>query len=169
MSLVTAILALQRRGTVLVCDIDGTLADDAARRHLRPKAEAHCLSDVPLEAIRRYMAPGLLELDTPIQGAVPVLTALATRGLILVTARWESLRAVTMKWLSTHLPTIRPHALLMRRDGDNRPSVEVKLELVRNAAIGGGVWVDDDPLMLAAAQERGFVPLKAPEIFEVTP
>ena len=30
----------------LVCDIDGTLADDVGRRHLRPKANPHCLTGV---------------------------------------------------------------------------------------------------------------------------
>lgn len=162
--------ALQHRGAALVIDIDGTLADDAARRHLRPTTTTHCLDAVPLRKIERYMAPELVARDRPIRDAEWLLASLlASTGdplVVMVTARWEPLRETTTRWLNRHFPWVRHQHLLMRSWGDHcRPAVDVKLELVLEERCGGGVWLDDDPRMLAAAKEHGFVPLKAPEVY----
>ncbi|AKT38276.1 hypothetical protein [Chondromyces crocatus] len=165
--------ALQRRGMVLVCDLDGTLATDVARRHLRPRANSACLDGVAPEQIERYMDPKLVALDEPVSGAAELLGSLvASPGaprLLLVTARWNSLWRVTTQWLGRHYPNVRPF-LLMRKRSDTRPSVDVKLDLVRTygGAAQGGVWLDDDPRMLLAAERAGFVALKAPEVFAAT-
>ncbi|WP_437567936.1 hypothetical protein [Sorangium sp. So ce542] len=162
--------ALSRPGALLVLDVDGTLADDVARRHLRPVADPHCLSGLTTAQIDRYMAPELVAMDACVRGAqrflVSLLRHLPLRGrnLAIVTARWDTLRAVTELWLAANYGFLRPCPLLMRRWGDARPSVDVKLELVlRHGA--HGVWLDDDPQMLAAAERHGFVTLKAPEVY----
>lgn len=171
--LIRARRALTHRGAKLICDIDGTLAADVARRHLRPLPEPHCLEGVPTEAIERYMAPELVELDEPIAGAAELLTSLlASPGeprLLMVTARWITLWGATSRWLKRHYRLLQPFLLMMRRRSDERPSVEVKLDLIRSYGdcTNGGVWIDDDPRMLLAAERAGFVALKAPEIFEV--
>ncbi|WP_437671491.1 hypothetical protein [Sorangium sp. So ce131] len=162
--------ALSRQGALLVIDVDGTLADDVGRRHLRPVPEPHCLGGVSAEQIDRYMAPELVALDACVRGAqrflVSLLRYLPLRGrnLAVVTARWDTLRSITELWLAANYGFLRPCPLLMRRWGDSRPSVDVKLELVLERGTHG-VWLDDDPRMLAAAEQIGFVPLKAPEAY----
>jgi len=168
-ALLRAERVLQRRGAALICDIDGTLAADVARRHLRPLPDPHCLEGVPIEQIERYMAPELVALDAPIEGASGLVASLlASPGeprLLAVSARWNTLWGTTYHWLEQHYPGLDPY-LLMRRRCDTRPSVEVKLELVRTYGdCAGGVWLDDDPQMLAAAERAGFVALKAPDIY----
>lgn len=151
----------------LVVDIDGTLADDRHRAHLRPSTDPHCLRDAPIDAIERYMDPGLVRLDEPITGAARFLAAF-NRDVVLVTARWDRLRRTTEHWLEKHFPKLEYRYLLMRREQDARvPSVNLKLHLVTMRASFGGVWLDDDPLMLETAGRAGFVTLKAPEIYEV--
>ena len=149
----------------LVCDIDGTLALDTVRRHLRPKANPHCLAGVGLEAIQKYMAPELVSRDRPVTMADRFIASLAAPRVFIVTARWEPLRSTTRSWLSRHYPELRYQELLMRPERDARPSVVVKLDLVLQQC-RTGVWLDDDPEMLAAAERRGFVGLKAPEVFD---
>lgn len=168
-ALIYAERALQQRGAALICDIDGTLAADVARRHLRPLPDPHCLEGVPVEQIERYMTPELVALDEPIEGASGLLASLLCGAeharLLTVTARWNTLWGTTYRWLGQHYPAFDPY-LLMRRRNDARPSVEVKLEMVLTyGCCQGGVWVDDDPAMLAAAERAGFVPLKAPEVY----
>jgi hypothetical protein len=166
-SLALAKHALLAPGAVFVCDIDGTIALDAARQHLRPTANPHCLVNVPLAQIERYMAPELVALDAPMPGAAELLTSFERVPILFVTARWEALRRVTKSWLALHYPGLRHRSLRMRRTDDRRPSVEVKLELVDALEIRGGAWLDDDPDMLAAAERRGFAPLKAPDIYRL--
>jgi hypothetical protein len=149
----------------LVCDIDGTLARDTARRHLRPKADPHCLAGVEAEAIRRYMAPELVDRDRPVPMADHFVGALGAPRLLVVTARWEPLRSTTASWLARHYPELRYRELLMRQAWDARPSVVVKLDRVLQHC-RTGVWLDDDPEMLAVAERHGFVGLKAPDIFD---
>lgn len=161
--------ALHYSGAALVCDIDGTLAADVARRHLRPMAEPHSLGDLPVERIERYMKPELVALDAPIEGSALLLaTLLASPGRpqpVTVTARWSSLRPTTTAWLEKHYPWLRPLLLMRARNDTRRPSVAVKLELVLRY-YRTGVWIDDDPLMLEAAERHGFVALKAPDIYQ---
>ncbi|EYF06038.1 hypothetical protein [Chondromyces apiculatus] len=162
--------ALERRGAALVCDIDGTLASDVARRHLRPRSNTSCLAGIGQEQIEQYMDPALVALDEPIPGASGLLASLlASPGeprLLMVTARWNTLWGTTSRWLERHYPSFRPF-LLMRRRSDLRPSVDVKLDMIRTygGCDRGGVWIDDDPRMLLAAERAGFVALKAPDIF----
>ncbi|WP_437285640.1 hypothetical protein [Sorangium sp. So ce406] len=169
-ALAAAQRALSRPGALLVIDVDGTLADDVARRHLRPVAAPHCLSGLTAAQIDKYMAPELVARDACVSGAqrflVSLLRHLPLRGrnLTVVTARWDTLRAITELWATVNYGFLRPFPLLMRRWGDSRPSVEVKLELVLQRGTHG-VWLDDDPQMLAAAEQHGFVPLKAPEVY----
>lgn len=148
----------------LVCDIDGTLALDTGRRHLRPKAEPHCLAGLGIEVIQKYMAEQLVQHDKPVPGARSFVGVLRAPRVLVVTARWEPLRCTTQHWLAEHYPELRYGQLLMRRERDERPSVEVKLDLVLQHC-RTGVWLDDDPEMLAAAERRGFVGLKAPDVF----
>lgn len=158
--------ALSRPGAALIVDIDGTLADDRKRAHLRPSADPHCLCNVPKEAIERYMNPRLVREDEPIRGAAEFLASFG-REVVLVTARWDLIRGTTTLWVDQHFPRLRYRYLLMRQARDFRkPSVDVKLALVTQR-FRAGVWLDDDPAMLEAADKRGFVPLKAPDIYEV--
>ncbi|MGK4001125.1 hypothetical protein WMF31_00770 [Sorangium sp. So ce1036] len=169
-ALTAAKRALACPGALLIVDVDGTLADDVVRRHLRPVPEPHCLGAVPPEQIERYMAPELVALDRCVTGSRLFLLSLilgagrARPNVTVITARWDTLRDITAAWLELHFAFLRPQGLLMRPRGDVRPSIEVKLELALRCG-KGGVWLDDDPEMLAVAERHGFVPLKAPEVY----
>lgn len=108
---------------LVIWDIDNCLADDAWRiafiEHDAP---------TPSERYRKYHA--LCGFDKPgnqhefrtstMQGEVP----------LFITGRPESERAKTAIWLRTHIDPDRAPLLLMRGNGDERPSVDVKLALL---------------------------------------
>lgn len=165
---------------LVVVDIDGTLADDAHRRHLLGPGFAgptHCLGEVvTAERLAAYMHPDRLVDDAPIVDGcawVGELLAHAGHHVVFCTARWERLRGVTLGWLARHVHrgrTAAPWRLLMRGDADARPSVQVKTEAVQRAVLARGgavphVWVDDDRAMLGAARGLGFAGLHAPACF----
>jgi uncharacterized HAD superfamily protein len=131
---------------LVVLDIDGVLADVRHRLHYlatRPKNWegffAAAKSDQVLEV-----------------GAEFAKQAAATHEIVYLTGRPERLRAATQAWLDEQqLPAGR---LMMRPEGDRRPSAVVKVHelrrLRREAAVE--LLVDDDPSVIDAARAAGF-------------
>ena len=105
---------------LVVCDLDGTLADIEHRLHWihreEPDWTAFFLACVD---------------DTPIEPTIVVLRTLHAEGyeVVLASGRGEVARQETIDWLARHgVPWDR---LVLRRSGDLRHDDEVKAEMVR--------------------------------------
>jgi len=111
---------------IVICDLDGTLADVRHRlHHLEGKKDwaafnAACVDDPPFEDI------------------ISVVSTLSCEGqtfdwkpleLYILSGRNEIVRAETEVWLEKHFGYYSN--LLMRGANDKRPDVEVKLDMAR--------------------------------------
>ena len=136
---------------VAVIDIDGVVADVRHRLHHvtgRPKrwgAFFAAAADDGLLAEGEHTAHRLAEVY----------------DVVYLSGRPERLRGVTDGWLRRFRLPDGP--LLLRPDGDSRPSRVYKLEALRrlSATATVVVLVDDDPRVLEAAREAGFDVLPA--------
>jgi uncharacterized HAD superfamily protein len=109
-----------RIARMVVVDIDHTLADAFWRDPLLGKWE-------------EYYAESMS--DQPIAHVAAIVRAMSHEGreIVAVTARPESTRALTMRWMVQHRIPI--DAILMRANDDYRSSVEVKRDLVVNLGL----------------------------------
>ncbi len=93
----------------VICDIDGTLADNTHRN--------------PYDY-------DLVHLDTPIEPIVKLAQILGEHfELLFVTGRPASCYSATSQWLIDTLGFAYPPQLFMRAIGDNRPDAVVKQEV----------------------------------------
>lgn len=102
------------RQTVVICDIDGTLAEKGSRN---------------------AYDWGKVCNDSPILKVMEILLALSSLPVpsyevILVSGRDESCREETQEWLSAY--RIKYVSLYMRPKGDNRPDTVIKREIFDN-------------------------------------
>jgi hypothetical protein len=111
---------------VIVCDIDGTLADCSHRLH-------YIKQDPP--DWRGFCSPKEVIKDEVIQGVADVLKAFACHQtyfeIVLCTGRDEGSRDATLSWLRQK--RIPWDVLLMRAKGDLRHDSAVKPELLAQA------------------------------------
>lgn len=152
--------------SVVICDIDGTVADLNHRRHLsRPGPQKNWD-----EFFR--LAP----LDTPIHSTIGAIKDHAADGktIIFVSARPERCRKDTEQWLlrqnlaPSHMlddknridddEEYTPYfALLMRADGDSRDDIETKQEILDKYLKKD--WIlkvyDDRPKVIRMWRENG--------------
>ena len=131
---------------LVVLDIDGVLADVRHRlKYLatRPKNWEGFFAAAKNDQV--------LEV-----GAEFAQQAAATHEIVYLTGRPERLRAATQSWLDTHL--LPAGRLVMRPEGDRRPSAVVKLYELRRLRRESTVelLVDDDPSVIDAARAAGF-------------
>jgi hypothetical protein len=132
-------------------DIDGVVADVRHRlRHIEGRRKdwdaffAAAVDDPPhLEGVNLV---GKLTVD---------------HDVLFLTGRPERLRADTERWLERH--GLGGHRLAMRSDGDRRPAAVTKLRRLRDEGRTRpvGVVVDDDPVVVAAMKEAGYLVLHA--------
>jgi hypothetical protein len=134
-----------------VVDIDGVLADVRHRLHHvsgRPKNWPAFFAAAADDAL-------LAEGDRTVRALAEVY------DVVYLSGRPERLRSVTEAWFARHCLPDGP--LLLRREGDFRPSrvfkVEALIELARTRTVV--VLVDDDERVLTAAREAGFDVLPA--------
>jgi hypothetical protein len=131
---------------LVVLDIDGVLADVRHRLHYlatRPKNWEAFFAAAKNDQV--------LEV-----GAEFAKRAATTHEIVYLTGRPDRLRAATQSWLDEQgLPAGR---LVMRSEGDRRPSAVVKLYELRRLRRESTVelLVDDDPLVIEAARAAGF-------------
>ncbi len=137
---------------LVVCDIDGVLADIS---HRLPYLE-----EKNYEAF--YGMANMIQ-DEPLYSGISLFRKLtyAIPGyeIILMTGRPERTRKITEMWLRYH--DISFGKLYMRKDGDYRPSPEVKVELMHKAVENatahdmsyGGYFIDDDPENVKAVEK----------------
>ncbi len=121
---------------MIIFDLDGTLADCEHRRHF---VDA---SKIPILMIGEEYNPEDLwkpdwqsfceacELDKPIDPVISIWNDQISLGAMgnhqIWSARCESVREKTEKWLHQHLLCFEPHQLKMRPIGDNTPDGELK-------------------------------------------
>jgi len=106
---------------IVIIDLDGTIVENGNHADL-DAFYAHSFID-----------------DKPITETVELVKHLGRKyDLVYCTARSEKLRAQTLNWLDKHGVPHSNRTLLMRSDADYRPTVEVKLELIKNHGIKHG-------------------------------
>jgi len=115
-------------GPAVVFDIDGVLADAAARQHL-----------LEASGTRRRNWNAFFDAagEDEVIAEVARLTELLDRDLLLVllTARPVRIRDLTLAWLDRH--DLRWDLLVMRAGGDFSPSPEMKRTAVRELQAAG--------------------------------
>lgn len=134
-----------------VVDIDGVLADVRHRlHHLRSRPKDW---DSFFAAARE---------DPVLEKGRETVTRLAeVFDVLYLSGRPERCREDTLAWLVEHdMPEGR---LVLRPQGDHRPAMLVKVEILKrlSAEQEVTVLVDDDPLVLEAARAAGFDVLPA--------
>lgn len=132
---------------VVICDLDGTLADGTQRKHLLGKNfrtwENACDKDSPrvdiVEQIREYHSKGWI--------------------VIITSGRSVSVADKTIFWLK--LNNIPFDHIYMRNEGDSRPDEVIKLELLDQLIASGlninqiKFVIDDRPKVVRAWKSRG--------------
>lgn len=114
----------------IVVDLDDTLCNTSQRQHTIWRDEN---GKIPLESWELFHS--LCAEDEPNQDVIRMLDAFETfigtkeeTGIIIVTARPEKYRAVTLDWLKRYL--VKVDALIMRPDGDKTGSEYLKIRLL---------------------------------------
>ena len=108
---------------IVFCDIDGVLADNTHRLH-------YALEDKEYEKF--YSAPEVSD-DEVIEAGLELLESLTNHSddkVFYITGRNECCRSATEMWIMRRLrKTVKISAF--RKDGDHRPSPEVKVEMIQ--------------------------------------
>jgi hypothetical protein len=102
---------------IVICDIDGTIADIEHRRHYvqqDPKDWKGFFSEMDKDTVREDVKADIKRCEE------------AGFDIVFVSARPEDYREVTEKWLMDNMGY---NFVLMRRSGDKRPDVQVKQEI----------------------------------------
>ena len=136
---------MQESSMVIVCDIDGVLADITEFYHLIPDWDEYYKHTLDM---------------LPIHEMIMLVSSLARGGhkVIFVTSRPLSDKSKTVAWLMRHVRPCDPLSLLMRPVGDIRPSAELKMGIIRE--LKPSLVIDDDPEVVEAARIAGFTVLQ---------
>ncbi len=145
---------------MLICNIDGTIADNAHRRRELPDGTFDW---------DYFLRPDLISQDRVFPYAREVLARLTVRHpLILLSGREERFRSTTRAWMAEQgLPT--PSKLYLRPDQDRRTSTEFKAEILSmiiEHAHEAVSFVDDNAEMEPICARFGIQLLRAPAIWE---
>lgn len=145
---------------MLICNIDGTIADNAHRRREMPNGTFDW---------DYFLRPDLVSQDRVFPYVREVLNRLAVRHpLVLLSGREERFRTVTRSWMAEQgLPP--PGKLYLRPDGDRRSSTEFKQDILSRIiehAHEGITFVDDNVEMEQVCARFGIQLLHAPRIWE---
>lgn len=121
-----------RVNNIAIFDLDGTLADDRRRRKLLPPR--FLTRELPPPADCEYDAYHADCLNDPlINGTLVEFHRAQGHFIAFVTARPERFLHDTAEWIARHFPDLPNFTILMRPDGDERHSPELKLDLVSKA------------------------------------
>jgi len=150
---------------VVVCDLDGTLADIEKRRHLvqGEKKWKEFFEAIPTDTLR-----------SEVLAQVKKVALENDAKIILVSARPENYRRITTEWLVSNGICLveRPghgvwnvdpkdrvpyELLIMRNSNDTRPDTEVKAEIIDNylSKLNIVAWFDDRPSVIRTIREKG--------------
>lgn len=119
----------QKERDTVICDIDGTIADNSHRQHY-------------LEGKRDWKSffEGI-ENDKPILKILKKIEYLYQDGfqIIFVTGRPEEYRELTQKWLKKYLNV--NFSLFMRKNNDRRDKVQIKKEIFEKNIKGLNIFL----------------------------
>lgn len=138
--------------SVVIADIDSTVADTRQRWHLSPMAD-------PNSSWHAFCAARMSDL--PIAGTVTLLRMLYPHHQVhLCSGSEESSRDVTRSWLAMHRV---PHDVLRQRaEGDRRPNAEVKIAYIEELRARGlhvALFLEDHPDVGVQIPRRTGVPV----------
>ena len=137
-----------KKGLVL-CDMDGTLADI--------KHRLHYVRDVEKKDWKSFFEG--IDKDIPRFSVLNHVMEYQREGcdIIIITARPEEYRDVTETWLRNYLPELKYQTIVMRRSGDKRPDTEVKKGMYDTYFQHYNVEVvfDDRPSVIRMWQSNG--------------
>jgi hypothetical protein len=162
---------------VILCDLDGTVADNSHRQGFLQAGKKDWDS---------FYNPDLIWADEPIEKALEVLPKLIIKTMpnfFFLTGRPERTRQVTDAWIEKHVgvktrmpgpvqpaPISDAHRpqLVMRKDGDHRAANVYKEDLCRFLYDHARpiLFIDDDERNQAMYSRYGIF-LKAPDCWEV--
>lgn len=158
---------------VFVVDIDGTVADT------RPRIDAisakYNIDEGAWgpEQVDEFTQPSLIKLDEVLPGAeiVPELARRCGAKLIFLTGRSKRARRATKIWLQNKLDIYDSVPLVMREEGDYRPTPickeDIFLQSVQRVYEDAKfVFFEDDEDLLKIYSKYGLA-LKAPECWDV--
>jgi FMN phosphatase YigB (HAD superfamily) len=133
---------------IVICDIDGTLADINHRRHFVVKE--------PKDHKSFFAA---ISMDKPRFEVYEQVMKFREEGyeIFLVSGRPEEYRKETWDWLNAHFLNMFYKALFMRPAGDHRPDSEVKQEIYNRYFKNYSIYkvIDDRPRVIRMWQENG--------------
>jgi phosphoglycolate phosphatase-like HAD superfamily hydrolase len=144
---------------IIICDIDGTIADCEHRRHYittKPKNYDAFYEEVMDDApINRVL--GLLNVLMDYEGR--------EFQLVFVTGRPERCRADTVEWLRYQHFYPSDYTLFMRKDGDHRQDYIVKQEILDTHINKSEVWLvlDDRKQVVDMWRRNGLTCLQVAE------
>lgn len=135
--------------SVVVFDIDGTIADNSNRKHFVEQKPKDWKS---------YNA--FMDKDEPINDIIDLLWVLNDSGdsIILCTGREEIYRPTTWMWLEQHRIADKIYDLYMRPENDYRSDAVVKVELLKRIEADYGrprLWFDDRQQVVDAIRAEG--------------
>ena len=127
-------------------DIDGVLANIDHRLRYQKEKDYD-----------RFYSPEELSKDTAIPMGIRMLEDFwELERIIYVTGRPERTRDATKRFLAKEaIDSPIAENLLMRKDGDHRPSDVIKIELIGQALREGeeAIFIDDDPKNVIAVEK----------------
>lgn len=126
---------------MIVCDIDGTIADNSWRQHLLPKGSGATTQE--WDEFNKACGG-----DKYISRIITIVFQLSGyHQVIFLTGRSEVARAETKEWLDgTYL---RYQSLIMRGENDHRKAVEFKREQFLKLGLKkGDIVFEDDPFVI---------------------
>jgi len=136
-----------------VFDLDGTITDTRHRDHLNPRMmegyEGNGDKWVP------YSMAG--DKDDAILPVIAMMRgAPLAVNIWIITGRTNLARDLTEHWLEVN--RVPHYHLWMRKEGDHRPNVELKLarlDALESRGHSVELWVDDYPRVTKAMRKRG--------------
>lgn len=121
-----------RADKIAIFDLDGTLSDDRRRRKLLPPR--FLTNELPAPKDEDYDAYHADCLNDPVINRLLVEFHRASGHFIaFVTARPQRFLHDTAEWINRHFPDLPNFTIIMRPNGDERPSPQLKVALVGEA------------------------------------
>lgn len=139
------------QGSVVLCDIDGTIADTKHRLHYVKVAEGEkkdwkgFFSEMHLDPVRQDVKEILIQHYN--EG----------KTIIFLSARPDNYKDVTLKWLADNYLSFA-YTLIMRQAHDKRPDTETKRDMLNMHFPDKGVIhsiIDDRPAIVRLWREMG--------------
>lgn len=130
---------------IVICDIDGVLADIRGFHHILPDWEEYYKH--------------ILEFPT-IPEVVMLVDSLILGGhrVVFLTGRPLSTNPDTLLWLTRSVPNLDTIEVKMRQEGDFRPTIDIKLEVIRE--LRPSLVIEDEPKAVKVLKDEGFTVLQ---------